>query len=541
MRSFVVIFLRLVARLIVAIATFSCSPDDVGIPTNVARFAKMEYYTIPGSSIIIDLRPAIDQPFSSITLRILKNPAKGTLKQVDTALFKYTPYTNFGEGNDTFELSAVLDNKTILRNEAMTIFMKESMSEFPCGVYGVGDYARLEDETSASIRPMANDRICGMNEPLTLSIKVPPAFGEAVVDGDAILYTPGPSLTAGDELVYSLSTSDGSETWYGSASFNNSKIDVIHLPSYYGDIYFISDTVGFVAGAGSILKTVDGGAHWRALNFPDVLGVIDFEEIFFLDEQRGFAAFSICHSFEPLQDCLGGWMKTADGGESWARVNLNHQVKSIFFLSTLTGFITTSKYGSIYPTKHNTIRKTTDGGETWDEVHSSTSGGGSLAIHFASDMVGYAYQSDRIISTLDGGSSWTQILAVEGPIATRRYVASLATPSENVVSASFTADFSPLNPSTLSLSEDGASWSAVDDFSYVILQHAFSPSGDLGVAVGINALEPVYSLAINSSNDKGKTWTVLPAKMDAYPVAISVPSENVAYILCQSKVIKYKP
>ena len=79
----------------------------------------------------------------------------------------------------------------------------------------------------------------------------------------------------------------------------------------------------------------------------------------------------------------------------------------------------------------------------------------------------------------------------------------------------------------------------------MIMEQAFSPSGDMGIAVGIsnpNPLDPEsLDLTLSVSTDKGATWTDMPDAIKGFPWAMSVPSSNVAYILCSDKIIRYKP
>jgi hypothetical protein len=90
---------------------------------------------------------------------------------------------------------------------------------------------------------------------------------------------------------------------------------------------------------------------------------------------------------------------------------------------------------------------------------------------------------------------------------------------------------------------------AVAEIPYKIFQLDFSPSGSLGFAVGVSDnINPTPILCINTSYDGGETWTEV--LVDKYlrssgyltnltsPAAISVPSENVIYILQGSYLIK---
>jgi hypothetical protein len=97
---------------------------------------------------------------------------------------------------------------------------------------------------------------------------------------------------------------------------------------------------------------------------------------------------------------------------------------------------------------------------------------------------------------------------------------------------------------TISRCEDGKTWTNVISFPYSIRQIGFSPSCDLGVAIGVTKMNPIpefQELAINMSTDKGKNWTNLSTDVQVIPLAISVPSANVAYLLCSNKILKFIP
>jgi len=308
--------------------------------------------------------------------------------------------------------------------------MKSDKEEFPCRLYAVEDDIRMDPARTVVINVLKNDRICDVDEPVNVVVRLSPKFGEAVVVGDSIIYTPGPSFSRSDEFVYSVSTSNNDEVSLGLVSFNKPTFEILEIPVGFTGIFFVDDMIGFIAGRQTIQKTIDGGRHWIQLTHPvSENKTISIGGIFFLDKDHGFAAFSEW----PCQDPVSVF----DGNMGMVEV---------------------------CPSKY---METKNAGASWDIV----------------DLV------------------YDDVLEIFKP-----------------------------------------PFQTVANLPYPILAQGFSPDGDLGVAVsGTNSSGwPARQiLTISISTDKGKTWAGLAQHPDGNPSAISVPSSNVAYILCWGKIIKY--
>ena len=308
----------------------------------------------------------------------------------------------------------------------------------------------------------------------------------------------------------------------------------------FTNIFFVDDMIGFIAGGSVIQKTIDGGRHWIQLTYPNGEDdYVTFEDIYFLDKDLGFAAFSGCSSAGQAA-CPGGWMMTKNGGESWNRTDLMYAVNSITFTSPRIGYKSTRQPDDWDGLKYNEVYKTVNGGETWDRVgYVNSNSDVDVKLRFATDSVGYAYEDERVSSTTDGGFTWDVFF--DG------YLTSFALASENVICASSaTIGLPGTVPSAIFRSENGSPFQVAINFPYTILSQGFSPEADLGVAIGISgansSVEPTSQiLTISISTDTGKTWVDLAEHPDGFPWAISVPSAKAAYILCSGKIIKYSP
>jgi photosystem II stability/assembly factor-like uncharacterized protein len=522
--------------------------EDFITPENQFTFSQTEYYILPETSTIVDLRSAIEQAFTDASLAISTPPDHGTVVQIDTFLLKYTPNKEFSQGKDQFVLSVVLADGSTLKSETISILMKEKINEFPCGVYAVEDQIHRRSNGVFTVNPVKNDQVCGVKGLTRVSIHLKPKFGNAEVVGDSIIYRPGPAFTGTDEIVYRLRSDGDEHVAYGIISLNEYKTEFLELddysPVYPNKIFFVNDTVGFVSGVYSVYKTIDGGRHWnRSITAGSGMG---FGEIYFLDNDQGFVGFTECVE----EDCDGGWLMTTDGGTSWKKTTIGQYVKSIYFTSRLTGFIVTEEFISrsvIY-----TILKTTDGGKTWNEIFRPSLDQGELKARFVNDQVGYAYNRYTIFVTTDGGESWRES-------ASSNDISSLAL-AGNVACAGFSSvgwlNVTSTTPSRIVRSDDGVKWTSVKEFSHPTSQVAFSPHGDLGVVVGHSwdrdpSVESFYH--ISRSTDKGETWIDYVEELPGYVLDISVPSPNVVYILgisfpsatdpteFRSFIIKYTP
>ena len=147
-----------------------------------------------------------------------------------------------------------------------------------------------------------------------------------------------------------LHTSDGGETW----EKQESPIDYFHM-----DVVFLDAQKGFVASERThILATNDGGKTWE-IGFEDEDYIL--KSISFCDDQHGWVAGEFGHTYH-----------TRDGGKTWVKQ------AGLYEMDWDTGFITGDNFlfdvVAVDPKTAwtvgilGTVKRTTDGGETWEEV-----------------------------------------------------------------------------------------------------------------------------------------------------------------------------
>ena len=172
------------------------------------------------------------------------------------------------------------------------------------------------------------------------------------------------------------------------------------------DLYsvtFRGVTRGWIVGgsaAGSIiLRTVDGGAHWNAVTGTTYNRLYS---VAFVDALRGWAVGT-----------AGTVLKTVDGGAHWrAQGSGTHDdLRSVFFLDATHGWAVGSDGEA-----SSIILKTVDGGAHWAAQKSGIDAGLS-SVTFTDASHGWVVGSDGkssvdppvvlILKTADGGVSWT--------------------------------------------------------------------------------------------------------------------------------------
>jgi photosystem II stability/assembly factor-like uncharacterized protein len=542
------------ASLLVLQAILSCDTfkDDSIQPEKQVSFSQTEYYILPGSSVVIDLESVVKQSFTDASLNISQAPMRGELSHLDVLLLRYTPGAEFLEGKDEFVFSVMRDQK-VIATQTMTILIKQDIDELPCGLYAIEDKASVRSGSSVEIHVRKNDRICGIDgSSLHVSVRSNPHHGEVRLVGDTVIvYTADPTFTGSDELLYRLSGSNGEGVSYGMVTLSIlSKAKIRYLKVGGSSLFFLDENIGYLPGNKSFLKTTDGGEHWNVLpvSLFDTYPCVNFDDPFFLDNNNGFAIYSVCVEGESTR----GLIRTADGGASWKKIDFEYPINSFFFTSITTGFVGVNTYLQD-STEITKLYKTEDAGSTWREVYAISGQGYHNAgptIQFSDASNGYALWYgvkdgdfegwERIFLTTDGGESWKESIS-------NADIFSMAVIPENIICAVFSTSASSTAASSVVRSTDGVSWKPVANFQYNSWRLGFSPSGNLGLTVGMSGTNPsVYDtlsqiISISKSTDKGETWSeeLLGEPLYGFPWRISVASDKVAYILCDGKLLRY--
>ena len=190
-------------------------------------------------------------------------------------------------------------------------------------------------------------------------------------------------------------SADSGKTWYSTAvdSFTNDDLT---------DITFESATTGFaVTSMGRIWKSTDSGGTWSlASREPAVVAGAStrLDSVVKVPGGRGFAAGSNSDRGNP-----GVIYRTTSSGTSWSPIypRVKGIVRDIWTNDGVKVWAVGDK-GSLV--------RSTDGGDSWSIRGAAAAGSAELrAVKVLPNGVGYAVGSNRVVRTIDHGSTWTAV------------------------------------------------------------------------------------------------------------------------------------
>jgi len=168
------------------------------------------------------------------------------------------------------------------------------------------------------------------------------------------------------------------------------------------DIKFYGTNTGLIVGEYQIIKTTDSGITWEEVfysptfwpNFYDI-EFISEEEIFIVGADENYSTTAV--------------YKSNDGGNSWVIDSIGNYwaARDLFFVDDNIAFIAC---------ENNAILKSVDGCDTWTETMIDSQNPISFrSIYFPSNNIGYAVGDgplETIVKSTDGGETWEAIHSV---------------------------------------------------------------------------------------------------------------------------------
>lgn len=229
----------------------------------------------------------------------------------------------------------------------------------------------------------------------TISLQPPTLGGFAVLDAVSpnLVWAAGRNAQANTTILYK--SQDVGTSWQ--AVVGNFPAEGTHA------LKVLTAEQGVAQGVDGLFLTTDGGKQWQ-ITFQEVANYRNFDHLFFLDNQIGFAAGGIFSDDSKLGSPVfnqGAVIKTTDGGRTWQKLSSAFgRITALFFLDSHNGFITT---------QNQDLWTTIDGGSTW-QIRATKLPSTGVDMAFLSPKNGILVTSDSktsaIYNTSDGGVSW---------------------------------------------------------------------------------------------------------------------------------------
>ncbi len=181
----------------------------------------------------------------------------------------------------------------------------------------------------------------------------------------------------------------------GGATYSNSTVASAGAAN---DIFFIDNNTGYSFTTSGLVQSNDGGLNWQNLNPITGVTISPF-------------VYNSCWIFSTSSGLLtnGATIYKSNGSlNSWAK-------------SSFTGATPTGNLMSLYAVSSSVIYAgnndgkvfaSVDGGATFTFKTALTPISPFLDLHFIDANTGYASCGNRIYKTVDGGSSWTTVVAL---------------------------------------------------------------------------------------------------------------------------------
>jgi len=191
-----------------------------------------------------------------------------------------------------------------------------------------------------------------------------------------------------------MKTFDGGDTW-----------NILNSGTLYDlyDLSFPNANTGYAVGAnGIILKTTDAGTSWiNKSNSNDPFYAVNFPTV-----DTGYTCKTVVDGWGNYGEEMH---KTTDGGNTWSKLSISGNPLKVYFMTSDTGFYTGQ---GMTAGAYSVIRRTTDGGITWNTCWSSSTIQYTEGISFIDRLTGFVVgAAGTILKTTDGGSTWQSMMS----------------------------------------------------------------------------------------------------------------------------------
>lgn len=288
-----------------------------------------------------------------------------------------------------------------------------------------------------------------------------------------------------------------------------------------------SDSSG-TSTAGSIWKSGDGGKTWEVKNKTSEkinLSAVD--------------VLSMAVNPYDAKNILVGTMKdgilaTSDGGESWTLLNFQSEKVYGLDIDNMDGRIV---YASGVWQKRGKIFKSSDSGNTWQEIYTAPSAGPlviSLTLDKKNSNIVYATTSDnQVMKSTDAGGSWKNIYQAPSPVL-RVVIDSV---NDNLIY------FNLLTGGLFRSSDGGSSFTEISKNVFSVEKSSQGISIVETDPSNANIVYVAGAVGMLQSKDAGNSWQKIKLLSDsqAFPVkALAVNPRNPNEIIYGASQATYK-
>ena len=167
--------------------------------------------------------------------------------------------------------------------------------------------------------------------------------------------------------------------------------------------------VGRVGSPANMMVSHDGGETWTSNSMNNDCKMLFDIKMF--DKNNGFVCAA---SDEDMEKSNALILKTSDGGKTWKKVYQSNRpfegTWKASFPTKEVGYVTIQSYNPDPNVKQQRIAKTTDGGETWNEINLvEDAGAREFGIGFIDENHGFVGTMNTGYETKDGGKTWTKV------------------------------------------------------------------------------------------------------------------------------------
>jgi streptogramin lyase/photosystem II stability/assembly factor-like uncharacterized protein len=284
-----------------------------------------------------------------------------------------------------------------------------------------------------------------------------------------------------------------------------------------------SPSIIYAGTSGSgIFKSVDGGAHWSAINngVPTLSAFAGLEAIvpvgdLGIDPRNPSTVYAAMGAPDPATGAAeyGPSLVSTNGGKDWKAAGTGLPPNSFGNAVAIDPILSGTVYMGFDPSG---IFKTTDGGATWSAVNTGLLNGTikALAIDPFSSLTVYAGTGLGVAKTVNGGASWTPINNGLSKLNVQTLVVAPSRPSTLYASA-LSSSFQPGFFRSL---DGGLNWAELT-----------SPSSSGADSLAVDPTNPsvVYAsteafkqIGVSKSLDGGQSWS-------SVSVGVGLPTLNV--------------